>query len=457
MGRLIKIFPFMVLFLYWAYLVVMTRPVLIYDALGYENLGRLIMENGWGMYFRELNREPFFPFLISVAMRLEQVSGVGYNYILKVFLLIELALAMAGTYRLARLLGAGRWWALGGAWYLGVSPAIVNSTLWLWSEAAVYPFVIWGIIWLIYAWQEIFSQRSVCYLLGYTALASVLFIFAAMVKASLAVVFVGLLMPYYACVIHGLWLKHARQIYRALLVSLIGVLMMGAYVENHKFLNWRGNGNYAITNRADVALLGNTVRRLHPQALHLIPQAILAAPRLGICEKYYGASCAFWSALTSDKINDQYGQQLRAEGFSDTQRRQMFLMTAFGLMREHPFQEVFFAGIEGMKMFFWENRLYFVKYPDALARFFTNHAVVYTLCFVFAVLSLAGLLSTAWRAFRYRRMPDLFAVLFVIFFIGSYMLFFVDIRYGFPLAPVFMAMIAAMGQVLRVSMLKEET
>ena len=456
MGRWIKIFPFMLLMVYWGYLVITTQPVLIYDAIGYDHLGRVLLSNDWGTYFRELNREPFFPFLISLAMRLEQGTGIGYTYILKGFLLIELALAMAGTYRLARLLGARRLGAGMAAFYLGVSPAIVNSTLWLWSEAAVYPFIVWGVIWLIYAWREMFSDRNIHDLVWYAALASVCFIFAAMVKASLAVVFICLLLPYYACVLYGLWRQNWRQVYRALLVSLICALAMGAYVENYKFLNWRGNGNYAITNRADLALLGNTVRRLDPQALQLIPQAVLAAPRLGLCEKRYGASCGYWSYVTSDKVNEQYGQQLMAQGLTDQERREMFFKTSFQLMRAHPFQEVFFSAIEGMKMFFWENKLYFVKYPEVLARLFSNMSVIYTLCFLLAGLSLAALICTAYRACWYQRMPDVFALLCVGVFIGSYALFFVDIRYSFPLAPVFMAMIAAMGAWGNVQTSKED-
>jgi hypothetical protein len=443
-GRLLKSVPFVLLTFYWAYLVAATQPLVVYDAIGYQEFGRLLMEKGWPAYFQGLYREPLFPFMISLAMRLEQASGIGYTYILKVFLLIELAVAMAGTYRLARLLGARRIWAGVAAFYLGISPAIVNSTLWLWSEGAIYPFVVWGVIWLVHTWGEMRKGSGILRLSGYAAWTAVLFILAAMVKAPVATVFVALLIPWYWAVLYGLWHNDKHMAGRALLVSLICLLMMGAYVENYKYLNWRGNGNYAITNRADLALFGNTVRRLDPQALKLIPEAILCAPRLGY-ERYAGRSCGYWTYALSDNINVQYAQELSAKGFTDQERQAFFFSTAFRLMREHPFQELFFSLIEGSKMFFWENRLWFVKYPEGLARIYKHQAVFQGLYVVMALLSFAGLLCTLYRALHYRRMAEIFAAFFVVFFIGSYVLFFVDIRYAFPLAPVFMAMIAAMG------------
>ncbi|MBF0331510.1 MAG: hypothetical protein HQL17_06200 [Candidatus Omnitrophica bacterium] len=445
MLRLLKFLPFVLLIFYWAYLVRATQPLVIYDAIGYQDAGRLLMEQGWGAYFKGLNREPLFPLMISIAMRLEHSVGIGYTYILKTFLLVELALAMTGTYHLARSLGARRLWAGMGAFYLGMSPAILNSTLWLWSEAAIYPFVVWGVIWMIRTWREMKRACRVDRLAGHAALTATLFILAAMVKAPVATVFVALLLPFYAAVVHGFWVKDGRGALRAVFVSAICLLMMGAYVENYKFLNWRGNGHYAITNRADLALFGNTVRRLDPEALKRIPEAVLSVPRLVICERYYGRSCGYWGYATSDNINEQYAQKLAARGFSDIQRQEFFFSTAFRLMREHPFQEAFFSVIEGMKMFFWENRLFFVKYPDWLVRVYSHNVLVLTLCFSGAVLSLIALCRAIFLAVRRRLMPQVFAVLFVGCFIGSYALFFVDIRYGFPLAPVFIAMIAAIG------------
>ncbi|MBF0387002.1 MAG: hypothetical protein HQL20_04015 [Candidatus Omnitrophica bacterium] len=438
----LRIVPFCCLPFYWAWLALNTQPLIIYDAIGYEAAGRLIAAQGLGAYFHELGREPLFPYLVSRAMLLEQAWGPHYQYFLKPILLVFLALTLTGIYRLARLLGARRSWAGAGVFYAGVSPIILNSTLWLWSEAAALPWAVWGVFFCLKAWRAAGDKRDPLRAAGLAFMAGVMFTGLLMVKAAVSVVVMIYGLPFLLAGVVFLFRRDRGRATAFIAAGSVFLVIFLAAVEGYKALNYRMNGNYAITSRYHWALYGNTARRLMPLTKERIAQAVLSVPRLGLCEKVYGRECGFWTYQMSDNISNEATAYCNSQGFSEEQQRQFLLNNSFQLMARHPFQQAAMSVVEGTKMLFWENRNYFVRYPAWLAGLYSQSILVCILCFGWAALSLAALVYAfiRWSA------GSLLTASFVLWFIAVHAIFFIDMRYALPIAPLFIVLTVVMLQ-----------
>ncbi|MEI6437656.1 MAG: hypothetical protein WCO69_02770 [Candidatus Omnitrophota bacterium] len=436
----LPLLPFVFLPFYWAYLLLNTQPVIIFDAVAYDELGRQIVNHGWGAYFHTLNREPLFPYLIACAMELSKTFGPLYHFFLKGILFVFLAMTLFGIYRLTRLLGAGRVAAGIGAFYAGISPAILNSTLWLWSEAAALPWAVWGLFFFIKAWRSAKTGRGLRRVAAFALSSALLFIGLLMVKAvvSAVVVLFGL-----SLLVTAVSFFVRRDTSRALAFVVAAAVFLGVFtaaVEGYKAFNYQHNGNYALTTRFHWALYGNTARRMQPLSPDRISQAVLSVPRLGFCERYYGQACVFWSFQTSDEISNQANAYCRARGFSEAQQRKILMDSSFKMMSQQPLQEALLSVLEGAKMLFWENRVFFVHYPPVLSALYSQDLFVYTLCFGWAFF---GLLALAF-AFTRRYSEYVLTAGFLLFFMGVHSIFFIDIRYALPVAPLFIVLVAAM-------------
>jgi hypothetical protein len=421
------------------YLLLNTRPVMIFDAIGYEELGRQIVTQGWAAYFHQLNREPLFPALVAKAMAAGKAYGLDYTLFLKAFLLMFLAATVVGVYRLVRIMGARRWAAGVAAFYTGVSPSLVNANLWMWSEGAALPWGIWGIFFSIRCWRAARAGQEPR-AFKFSLLAGICFIFLFLVKAAVSVVVPVFCLPFAAAgIVYGLRKDPGRAKIFCLSAVILGVVFSLA-VESVRWVNWRMNGNYALTNRVDGALFGNTVRRLQPLTRDRWIQAGLSLPRLGLCEQVYGRECVYWTYRQSDDIIDQALKYCARRQLTPEQRQDFLVGGSFRLMARHPFQQAVLSAMESAKMLFWENRVYFVRYPEWLTAVYGNNAWVTGLCFFWAVSSLGGLTAGLFQ----RRAEVFLPAFFVVLFMAAHAIFFIDIRYALPVAPVLVALSAGM-------------
>ena len=141
------------------YLACVAQTVLFHDALGYERLGRLLVSDGWHAYFTEgINREPLYPFFVSVAMRLGQWAGVDYTVVLMVNQVLLLLLMLWLLNRiLVRMAFAdmSRGFVL---LYATTSPAIVYTGFIVWSEIITYPLVLLVILAAVRAWECVHTE-----------------------------------------------------------------------------------------------------------------------------------------------------------------------------------------------------------------------------------------------------------------------------------------------------------
>lgn len=426
---------------YWGYLLYSTRPMLVYDAVGYVSMGRTIADQGFSAYFQaSLPREPFFPSLLALALKLETLTSIPFPYYVKAELMLCLLLTMLGVFYLVRLMGSGGVAAGLAAFYVGVSPIILNSTLWLWSEAAALPWAVWGVVSAVHTWRSARDGAGVGWSSVLAVLTTLLFIGFTAVKASVAAVFLLFIIPFFIAAFIVLVRGSAGRAVSFLFAALLSAALFGATLEWYKLINLKANGSYALTNRVEMALYGNTVRRLQPLDKDKLNQAILSVPRLGFCEKYYGRACVYWSFQTSDAISERAIQHLTARGIPLSEQRAFFLKSSFELMLKNPLQQTGLCALEAAKMLFWENRLYFVKYPEWLAHIFSSMMFTYILCFTWVLFSLVSLLYAIVAWLKRGDMEALLVAWFIVCFMAAHSIFFVDIRYAVPIAPLFVAL-----------------
>src|SRR5271170_2900413 len=133
---------FLASILWWVYLYFTTQIVVVFDSVGYEDLGKMIAYQGWGEFFRHgPQREPLFPWLVATSMHLGDWWGISYYYPLKMIGVLFLLLTLIFSYRLMMLLSIRPFIAALTIFYMGISPVMTNSSMRLWSEFAAYPWV----------------------------------------------------------------------------------------------------------------------------------------------------------------------------------------------------------------------------------------------------------------------------------------------------------------------------
>jgi len=152
-----------------------TQPVLSCDANLYDLLGKMVHNKGWAHYFSQGPlQEPLFPLIISWSLRLSELFGPSYLAFQKGFQLFWLFITQLLTLNILRQLRINRRLGAAVIFYLGFSPALVNSALSLYSEIVVYPFVLGMVIAGSRAWQCILKDDQRAALCGVPASARVL-------------------------------------------------------------------------------------------------------------------------------------------------------------------------------------------------------------------------------------------------------------------------------------------
>jgi len=129
--------------LYWLYLFLASQMEIAMDASGYEILGSRIYQQGWDEYFRTgPNREPLYPFVISLAMRIGDFFSWPYPAVQKTFQILMLGFSQLLALRILRTLKVNQIVRAFVILYLGFSPALVNSAFSLFSEILTYPLML---------------------------------------------------------------------------------------------------------------------------------------------------------------------------------------------------------------------------------------------------------------------------------------------------------------------------
>lgn len=437
---------FLFCLLYWTYLAFISEMVIVHDSIGYETLGKMVAHDGWLSYFTGgPKREPIYPFLIASSMKLAGPDG-SYQLILKFFQFGILFSTQWLCLLILTMLGISPLISAAVILYLGISPALVNSSLSLYSEIAAYPWVLLLIFIHLKVRQKI-GESGPALSAGHGLAFGLTAVALCLVKGIFELIIPLLLLPsLIMSAVH--WQRDRRWARNAMTFTVTAATIFFLLINGYKFLNWKYNGNFVLTNRAASALYGNTARRVEPVRPGQYLTALAFVPGQDFCASIFGAEeCLFWSFRRSDDLSEAQTAEFARQGLDYHQAGKEFLRLSRKKFFERPVQYAVFYGIEGLKMFFWETTtIGFVVYPQWLSILYDSAAVNNSLRFFWFFLTAAGLAAACRRVLRRENDPctafTSFALWLVLLYTALYSFFLILPRYALPLAPVYLLIIA---------------
>ena len=317
-SRKLLIAAFVLSYVHWVYLFFAVRMEIILDALGWEFLANTIYKEGWTEFLvTGPHREPFYPFMISLSMRIADCISVSYQSIQTIVQVFILLFTQFMVYKLLARLKIRNFITALAVLYVGFSPVLVNSTFTLYCEIITCPFVLGAVFVSARSWKTLTGDEKYkdIFLLGMSL--SVLFLILAFTRAVFLCVFPILLSPFIVLAIVSLFKKRKEMFCKSSVFLLTSVLFFYLPVMSYKSANKKYNGQYAFTTRGSWALYGNTARRMDIMYPKRILAGIATATGKGTCHYFFGEyECEFWEPLLSDYFGKLKEEQLRGEGLS---------------------------------------------------------------------------------------------------------------------------------------------
>lgn len=430
---------------------------MIFDSVGYELLGKQLSEEGWTKYFETgPNREPLYLAIIAFSMKLETLTHISYLNIQRFLQVLIFLISLLLTSKLLRLLKIREWIICVLIFYMGISPAMINSVFSLFSEIATYPFVLGIILVSAKAWLEI-EKISTAKLLYYGCALGLLFIGVTFTKALFEYILVFFLLSFFALSLHRLWTKRIKEAVKIFSFSMIVLILFCGAMHQFKMLNQKYNGTYVFSNRKWL-ILGNTERRTEKFDSKRFLTAMAYVPGEGVCHRFFKVEdCYVWGINYADLRGFKLRKALSQEN-NDNWIKFNKEMTWYvrGRILDRPFTYMIFYALESFKIPFWEStHIGGVKYPSWLERLYDKHIFKNGLRLIVAVSTFLSFVYSLFFLWRKRENvfssdPDVSTV--VIFCVVSLILVFTAFhaliqiipRYVFSIVPLFIALIGLM-------------
>ncbi len=429
---------------YWIYLWLNSSMFIVFDSVGYESLARSIVDDGWTKYFiTGPNREPLYTFLISVSMIIADALHLPYQ---KVIGFIQISFLGLGQILLAHLLNRMRvvqWVVAVVLLYWSISPALINSSLSLFSEIATYPLVL-GICCFGFDILDRKPMKAfVRIMMGATL--GVLMLGFACVKA----------IAQYSLTITCIWMigvcwctcrdRHIRA--SSIGAILMALMIMYAGVVPIKTLNKIYNGNDVFTNRGPAVIYGNFYRRTLPHNAAQMKACLAMVAGENLCRKVADKKdCKYWHFSTVDEYS--FAANLARAGHNEESAGRILFAKAVGMLIQHPVSVIGFGLLESSKMFFWEStQIGFVDYPQWLSRIYGQEWIKSIWRLLVSLATIIAFFSFGVIAFK--KQPSGIdghqtQMQFVLFLALPFMLLYgistVLTRYAFPMVPLFFLM-----------------
>lgn len=446
--------------LFWVYLSFICQMYLWHDALGYEQLGRLLYNEGWIEYFKTgPNREPIYPWLVSISMHIAERLSTSYKTVQMFFQILILLWTQILVYKILKKLNIKTWLTALILLYIGFSPAMFISTFRLYSEIAAYPFFLLIILCNLKAWQSIHKCPTSG--VGHGVLLGLSFLGATFVKGIVQLVVPTFLLLYISLAFLAFWKKQNIKAKHILLI-LLGIFI-GFYIplNTYKLANKIHNGNFTLTDRGPWALYGNTARRMEPLNMKRLLMAVTYVPRPEGCYKLFGKEdCQVWHYSESDKFGFGKLHELKKQNLSPKEIDKQLVRLSIKKALQNPFQYALFWILEGTKLFFWEfTSMAYVVYPTWMVNLFYFTPLHLGLNGLMALLSFASFLYIF--RFCWIQKKDIFCIdkktdtrtiistsifLLITGYIAAHCFFFVLPRYVFPIVPLYLISIALLIQ-----------
>jgi hypothetical protein len=429
---------------YWGLLFLTSHPSIGGDAQGYELLARKIYEKGWTAFFQGgPEREPLYPFIVSLSMRLADWLRMHYFSIQIPFQLAILGITQFLMYRILQMLNVRTSFICLALLYWGFSPAMTNSALSLYSEIAVYPLLLCLLLFTAKVWngQWRLLQSIFCGLAF-----GILFLSITSIKAIFEYIFYLSLLPFIGLICKHIFQRRYLPSLSILLFILISLGIMNTALSAYKSLNKFHNDNYVLTDRSSWALYGSTIRRLQPLSKDRVLTALAYIPGKGFCETIYDSNrCEQWSAVPSDliglRVNALQGKKIK---LPKEEFNQSLIDVSMLEVRQKPFQYALLSMFEGFKIFFWEStQTGFVVYHPFMQKIYDASILKNGLRLLMSILTFLALFICL-KPLIHRRGTALLGWMLYIAFIYTaiHTPFFILTRYTFPIVPIFLICIA---------------
>jgi hypothetical protein len=429
---------FLLSLLYWLYLSQTTRMSITADAICYESLGRMIYSQGWISYFTTgPNREPLYPLLIAASMHIGHITGLAYVKIMALFGVIILFLTQALCYKILRLLNIRNSICVLVLAYLALSPALNNAAFSLFSEIAAFPIILGIVLISANAWDAI-TQNKREQALIYGALLGILLTAATLVKGIFECISPAYLIIFFATVFLT---DKTKKIATLLLCLAAAFSFYYVPITDYKWLNKQYNGNFAITNRASLALYGDTAQRMAPLTFERFAEALAYVPGEGVCNGIFGPrECDFWSFQKCDELGTEKQIELNIHHLSLEKINSALIKASAQKALQKPLQYALMTFLEGFKMFFWEStKVGFVDYPVWLQNIYDTKMLNNGLRFFASLMTLIAVISLWVSTLRSPRSPISFLIgQMVLLYIVFFSFFFIVTRYALPIAPLYL-------------------
>lgn len=416
------------------------------DAVSYEAIGEMLAKKGWLDYFLTgPHREPFYPLLISFSMRIGAIFSFSYQLI-QVFLQFSiLFITQLVTLRILRLLDINDWIAAFTILYLGVSPAIVNSALSLYSEIATFPLILAIILLMYHSWISFSGPKSRIIL--FAIVSGLTFVLMTLSKGIFEVitpVFISLFF------LSALLTRNRILILNALMYFVIALAVFYTLITGYKLTNKILNDHFMVTNRGAHMLYGSVARRVEPLTREQFLAALAYIPGEGVCKSIFGQEkCSFWSLHKYDELGYKKINELKASGLRSEEVEKEAMRAAFKKILQNPGQFALFWFMEGIKMFFWEStQIGFVSYPTGLTKLFCWVPFKNGLRFLMSILTFMALIYLVNFLLHRRKnffMPQentkillFLSTLLIFLFSSAHALCLIVPRYALPIVPLYL-------------------
>lgn len=465
---------------YWSYLFFATQMEIKMDAVAYSQTAEIIYEKGWIAFFQNgPNVEPFFPFIIFIAMKIGQALSVSYTQVEKVFQIITLFVTIFLAAKILQKLKVRDTIACLALLYMGFSPALVNSSLSLFSEINTYPVVL-AMILLNLRIRDVLRRESSKDIYLWGVISVLFYVYAICVKVLFSYLMIMFLLVQFvlALIDH----KKAKPFLwqKAFIYAVVVFVLCKAAIFPYMWMNKQYGRAFAFTNRVEWFFYANAIKRTETDPIHLENCAkvwdgkvwsrtsLLAhlayIPGERVCARFFTPQeCKCCSFETQDNIGGmELPRRLNVEKIPEDQKKKKTYEWAIESIKKHPERYFVFMLIEASKMFFWETtKLGHVTYPPWLEKLFNFPVFKDGIRFVTAVASIFSFFFVSVYLFRKRRrlfedqteekeawITGFFVILFISGFTFLYSLVTVLARYTLPIVPLFIIVIALAFDIL---------
>src|SRR3989338_5500536 len=287
---------------FWLYMGLVSQMIIIYDAANFEFLAKIFQQGQWEEYFKTgPNREPLYPMLISLAMRIADYWQISYRDVQKIFQIFILILSQVLLLTSLRKLRIGSVITAGILLYFGFSPTVTNAGFSLYSEMIVFPLLLGVALTAPRSWDALLTGHTKRTMLN-AALLSILFLLTTYTKGIYENIFFLFLIPFFVLTVAFLRQKKTAHFRNGIAFLAVTCAIFIAGTLPIKYLNKHYNGNFTFTNRGPYALSASVNRRTQPLTSRQILS--LATYNFGggtVCHQYFDpGTCSLWAIQRSD-------------------------------------------------------------------------------------------------------------------------------------------------------------